>query len=91
MVTEILTKIAHHKETNYNLRYSTALQGRNIKTVMYDSKTASSLEPKIWDTLPTELKKSAYLILFKNQTRQWATKNCLCHLFKKYIENIEFL
>ena len=34
MVPEILTKIAHHKETNYNLRYSTALQGRNIKTVM---------------------------------------------------------
>ena len=31
MVPEILTKIAHHKETNYNLRYSTALQGRNIK------------------------------------------------------------
>ena len=91
MVPEILTKIAHHKEINYNLRNSTVLQGRNIKTAMYGSKNASSLEPKIWDTLLTELKKSVYPILFKNKTRQWAPKNCLCHLFKTYIENTRFL
>ena len=65
MVPKILTKIAHHKEINYNLRNSTALQGRNIKTVMYASKNASSLEPKIWDTLLTELKKVSILYYLK--------------------------
>ena len=82
MVPEILTKIAHHKETNYNLRYSTALQGRNIKTVMYDSKTASSLEPKIWDTLLTELKKVSILHYLKIKLVN-GPQRIVCHLFKR--------
>ena len=47
MMPEILTEIFPHKESNYNLRYSTALQGRSTKTVMYSSETISSLGPKI--------------------------------------------
>ena len=57
MVPEILTEIFPQKESNYSLRNSTALQGRSIKTVMYGSETISSLGPKIWNILPTELKK----------------------------------
>ena len=38
MVPEILTEIFSRKESNNNLRNSTALQGRSIKTAMYGSK-----------------------------------------------------
>ena len=82
MVPEILTKIAHHKEINYNLRNSTALQGRNIKTVMYGSKNASSLEPKIWDTLLTELKKVSILHYLKIKLVN-GPQRIVCHLFKR--------
>ena len=41
MVPEILTESFPHKESNYNLISSTALQGRSIKTVMYGSETIS--------------------------------------------------
>ena len=61
MVPEILTEIFPQVESNYSLRNSTALQGRSIKTVMYGSETISSLGPKIWDSLPTELKKLCLL------------------------------
>ena len=37
MAPEMLTDIFPHKESNYNLRNSTSLQGRGIKTVMYGS------------------------------------------------------
>ena len=55
MATEILTEIFLQKESNYSLRNGTALQGKSIITVMYGSETMSSLGPKIWDILPTEL------------------------------------
>ena len=61
MAPEILAEIFPQKESNYSLRNSTALQGRSIKTVMYGLETISSLGPKIWDILPTELKKLCLL------------------------------
>ena len=91
MAPEILTEIFPQKESNYSLRNSTALQGRSIKTVMYGSETISSLGPKIWDILPTELKKIMSPTLFKRKIREWALKNCPCCLCKTYIQNIGFL
>ena len=35
MAPETLTEIFIHKENNYSFTNSSALQGRNIKTVMY--------------------------------------------------------
>ena len=91
MTPEILTEIFPQKESNYSLRNSTALQGRSIKTVMYDSGTKSSLGPKIWDILLTELKKIMSPTLFKKKTREWGPKNCPCRLCKTYVQNIGFL
>ena len=67
MASEILTEIFPQEESNYSLRNSTTLQGRSIKTVMYGSETISSLEPKIWDILPTELKRIVSPTLFKKK------------------------
>ena len=46
MASNTLTEIFPHKESNYNLRNSTTLQGRAIKTVKYELETISSLEPR---------------------------------------------
>ena len=91
MVPEILTEIFSQKESNYSLRNSTTLQGRSIKTVTYGSETISSLEPKIWDILPTELKRIVSPTLSKKKIREWAPKNCPCRLCKTYGQNIGFL
>ena len=91
MAPEILTEIFPQKESNYSLRNSTALQGRSIKTVMYGSETISSLGPKIWEILSTELKKIVSPTLFKKKIREWAPKNCPCSLCKMYIQSIGFL
>ena len=67
------------------------LQGRSIKTVMYGSETISSLEPKIWDILPVELKNIVSPILFKKKICEWAPKNWPCCLCKTYVQNIGFV
>ena len=56
-----MTEIFPQKESNHSLRNSTALQGGSTKTALYGSETISSLEPKIWDILLTELKKLCIL------------------------------
>ena len=43
MAPEILTEIFSHKERNYILRKSTALEGRSIKAVMHGSETCENL------------------------------------------------
>ena len=93
MALEMLTKIFSQKESNYSLRNSTTLRGRSIKTAMYGSETISSLGPKIWDILPTELKRIVSPTLFKKKKkiREWAPKNCPRRLCKTYIQNIGFL
>ena len=64
---EILTEIFLQKENSYSLRNSLTLHGRSIKTVMYGSENISSLGPKIWDVLPTELKRIVSPTLFKKK------------------------
>ena len=51
----------------------------------------SSLGTKIWDILPMELTKIVSPTLFKKKIREWAPKNCPCHLCKTYVQNIVFL
>ena len=61
---------------------------------MFDSETISSLRPKIWDILPTELKKTVSPTLFKMKIRKWSPKNCYVvyvrHRYKNWI-SLSFL
>ena len=91
MAPEILTEIFPQNESSYSLRKSTTLQGRSIKTAMYGSEPISSLGPKIWDILQTELKRIVSLTLFKKKICEWAPKNCPSRLCKTYVQNIGFL
>ena len=75
MTSEILTEIFPQKESNYSVKNSTTLQGRNIKTVMCGSETLSSLGPKLWDILPMELKIIVSPTLFKKKILEWVPKN----------------
>ena len=67
MTPEIFTEVFLHEESNYSLRNRTALQGTSIKTAMCGSETISSLGPKIWDILRTELKKVVLLCYSKRK------------------------
>ena len=69
MAHEILTEIFPQKKSNYSLRNSTTLLGRSIKTVMYGSDVISSLGIKIWDILPTKLKKIVSPTLLQKKIR----------------------
>ena len=91
MASEILTEIFRQNKIKYNLKSTTALQGRRIKTAMYGSETKLCLGSTIWNILLTELKDIVFPKLFKMKIREWAPKNCPCQLYKIYVQNIGFL
>ena len=84
MAPEILTGIFLQKESNYSPRNSTAVQGRSIKTVMYDS-------AKNMGDFTDGIKKIVSPTFFKEQIREWAPKNCPFHLRKTFVQNTGFL
>ena len=58
------------------------------RTKQYGTDTLRSLGPKIWNSLPTEIKNSDNLGTFKVLTKTWSGPNCCCSLCSQFYENI---
>ena len=54
----------------------------NPKPVNYGLETLSSLGPKIWNLIPSNLKGIPSLLIFKKKIQKWITHNCPCRLCK---------
>ena len=61
------------------------------KSVRYGEETLRSLGPKVWHILPSDIKSSQNLVIFKTRIKLWIPKNCPCRLRKPYIVNLGFL
>ena len=54
----------------------------NVCTEHYGKETLSYLGPKIWNIIPSEIKSSATLTVFKQKIRRWKPDKCPCKLCK---------
>ena len=91
LALEIMNGVFRLKTTSFNTRQKCEFQRRNVKTVIYGSKTLPSLGPQIWNLIPMELRNVTSLNAFKSKIKSWSTQQCLCHLCKKYINNLGFM
>ena len=64
---------------------------RNVRTVRYGIETASFVGPRIWNSLPQEIKESTSLQIFKSKIKSWTPKNCPCKLCKNYMQHLGYL
>ena len=62
--------------STYNLRFQTEFGTRPIRTVHYESNSLRLLGPKIWEIVPSELKRCETVDLFKSKIRNWQPHNC---------------
>ena len=90
MAPEIISNIFQINTSVYNLRNSD-FKTENVRTVHYGTESLSFLGPKIWKILPSEIKTSTSLQVFKNKIKQWVPENCPCRLCKIYIQNVGFV
>ena len=64
---------------------------RNVHTVRYGTETLSHIGPKIWDTIPSDIKNAKDLKAFIRNIKQWKTDNCPCKLCKCYVAGVGYI
>ena len=57
----------------------------------HGTESISSLEPKIWDLEPSNLKEIRELDKLKKAIKQWKPEDCPCRLCKVFVQNVGFL
>ena len=79
-----MADIFHFVEKPYNLRNNPIMQRQANRTVYFGTESISSLAPKLWELIPSEIKSAR-----KKKSR--TTDKCLCRLCKTYVGNIGFI
>ena len=79
------------KENGYNLRYQNTLRSPNVSKVNNGTETVSSLGPKIWELILTQIKELVSLNCLRKVINKWKPANCPCRLCKPYIHHVGFI
>ena len=87
----IMKGIFDVKNIPYNLRSTSILCTRNVRTVKNGFNTLSFRGPKIWALVPNFIRISNTLQEFKSKIRKWKPVGCDCNICKVYNPNLGFL
>ena len=88
---KIMKDTFHFIQKPYNLRNDPELQRRRNRTVYFGTESISSLAPKIWELIPSDIRSANSLGIFKEKIKFWTTDKCPCRLCKTYIGNVGFV
>ena len=90
MASELIKElILPSKQRRYELRNNQDFAVPIMKSVHKGLESLSYLGPKIWKSLPLEIKKTEIFPQFKaNIKKKW---NCPCRLCKIYLQNVGFI
>ena len=91
LVPKIIADICHFVENPYNLRNNSIIQRQANRTVYFGTESISSLAPKLWELVPSEIKSAKSLNIFKEKIKSWITDKCSCRLCKTFVGNIGFI
>ena len=91
LAPELMNGIFKKINVTYNFRNDSTFEKRNVKYAYYGSETISFLGPKIWELLPSNIKDSENLNIFKSNIKSWKPENCPCRLCKLCIADIGFI
>ena len=87
----ILNEIFVPVSRSYNFRWNDTLQRRRVNSVRHGTESISFLGPKIWDLVPSDIKLSQSLSIFKRKIKKWVPLQCPCRLCKIYLQHVGFI
>ena len=67
---------------NYNLGHSQKIANTKKNSVKMGLETVSYHAPQLWNLVPTEIKDTPSLSIFKEKIKSWHCDNCPCRLCK---------
>ena len=79
------------ESSTYSLRFEPEFSTRPIRVVHYWSNSLRLLGPKIWEIVPSELKRCERVDVFKSKIRKWRPHSCPCRLCDTYIHQVGFV
>ena len=89
---EIMQEIFTVKEQGeYNLRNPADFVVPHVKSVNFGFESIRYIGPKIWESLPQDLKNKETIDSFKTAIKKWKPDSCPCRLCKMYLQNIGYL
>ena len=91
IVSELMKDVFEFDVVPYNVRNHSKYRHNIPCPERYAIETASSIGPKLWDKVPTEIKNSKSLEEFKARIKSCVPKNCPCKICKLFIKHGGYL
>ena len=88
---KIMKDTFHFVQKPYNLRNDAELKRRRNHTLYFGTESISSLAPKVWELIPSDIRSANSQGIFKEKIKFWTTDKCPCRLCKTYISNVGFI
>ena len=79
------------EQGKWNSRNQTDFVIPQVKSANYGLESIRGLGPKIWESLPNDLKNKESIDSFKTAIKRWKPESCPCYLCKTYLQNIGYL
>ena len=86
-----MTQVFEKKDVSYNLRESNSLTLPKANTTLYGIDTVRYIGKKLWQVLPTEIKESKSLEVFKQKIKLIKNFDCSCRLCKNFVPSLGFV
>ena len=91
MAAEIVTDIFPLRiQSQYNLRNWSDFTLPIVRTVNYGIESIRYLGPKIWESIPANIKEVDTIERFKSGIKKWKPEPCPCRLCKTYLQQIGY-
>ena len=81
--------IFHYVQKSYSLRNHPELQRQRNRTLFFGT-VSILLKPRIWKLIPSDIKNTNSLGIFKEKLKFWTTDKCPWRLCRTYIQNVGF-
>ena len=89
MAPEIVTEIFPLRpQGQYNLRSWSDFTLPIVRTVNYGIESIRYLGPKIWESIPANIKEVDTIERFMSGIKKWKPESCPCRLCKMYLQQI---
>ena len=87
ILNDIFVSVSHP----YNFRRNDTLQKRRVNSARHGTESISLLGPKIWDLVPSDIKSSQSLSIFKRKIKKLVPLQCPCRLCEIYLQHVGFI
>ena len=74
-----------------HLKNSSDFTLRIVRTVKFAIESIRYLRPKIWESIPANIKEVDTIERFKSGIKKWKPESCPCRLCKTYLQQIGYM